>query len=111
MKKFFYFAASALMLMACSKTEVLPVNNEVEANDGIKFEVYTQRGLSTRAGTPGDIDNNNIGTIGFGVFAYYTAGEKYDANAKPNFMYNQKVYKESATADVWTYEPVKYWPN
>ena len=115
MKKFFIFAASALALMACAKTEELIVDpTENAADEGIKFEVYTQRGLSTKAGTPGDITNANIWNqdgYGFGVFAYYTAGEKYDNNAKPNFMYNQQVYKENATSTVWKYEPVKYWPN
>lgn len=115
MKKFFIFAASALALLACAKTEELIVDpTENAADEGIKFEVYTQRGLSTKAGTPGDITNANIWDqdgYGFGVFAYYTAGEKYDNNAKPNFMYNQQVYKESAGSTVWKYEPVKYWPN
>lgn len=108
MKKIFYFAASALMLMACAKTEELGFNENKEANEGIKFEVYSQRANGTKAGTPNDITNENIGNIGFGVFAYYTAGEQYDNNAKPNFMYNQKVTK---TGTDWTYEPVKYWPN
>ena len=109
MKKFFYFAASALMLMACAKTEELNVNKENAKNDGIKFEVYTQKALTTRGGGQvGDITNANIGENGFGVFAYYTAGEKYDVNAKPNFMYNQQVVKDG---DAWKYEPVKYWPN
>ena len=110
MKKFIYFAAAALMLVACVKTEELAFNESNEANDGIKFEVYSQRSISTKAGTPNDITNENIGNIGFGVFAYYTAGEQYDNNAKPNFMYNQKVTK-AGTATDWTYEPVKYWPN
>ena len=109
MKKLFYFAASALMLMACAKTEELIVNpKENAADEGIKFEVYTQKGLSTKAGEPNDINNDNIGGIGFGVFAYYTAGEQYDNNSRPNFMYNQKVTKAGAE---WTYEPIKYWPN
>jgi hypothetical protein len=110
MKKFFIFAASALALLACAKTEELIVNPEETQSDAIKFEVYTQRGLATRAGVAGTNDNTNIGTRGFGVFAYYTAGEKYDNNAKPNFMYNQKVEKPTSDGG-WVYEPVKYWPN
>ena len=111
MKKFFLFAALALLAMSCDKTEVLNVDNGLTSDSGIKFEAYTPQTAVTKAGTPGDVTNDNIGNLGFGVFAYYTAGEKYDVNAKPNFMYNQKVYKESATATVWKYEPVKYWPN
>ncbi len=114
MKKYLFIAAAALaMLASCQVKEELAFNQKQNtvAEGGIHFDVYTQRGVFTKAGTPGDITNANIGTkdgYGFGVFAYYTAGEKYDVNAKPNFMYNQQVYKEG---DAWKYEPVKYWPN
>ena len=117
MKKYLFIAAAALaMLASCQVKEELAFNQKQNtvAEGGIHFDVYTQRGLMTRGGTPGDINNENIwikDSLGFGVFAYYTAGEKYDANAKPNFMYNQQVYKESKDAGVWKYEPVKYWPN
>ena len=114
MKKYLFIAAAALaMLASCQVKEELAFNQKQDAvaEGGIHFDVYTQRGVFTKAGTPGDVTNANIGDkagYGFGVFAYYTAGEKYDVNAKPNFMYNQQVYKE---ADAWKYEPVKYWPN
>ena len=45
---------------------------------------------------------------GLGVFGYYTDNGSYDQYAKPNFMYNQRVYYST---DKWIYEPVKYWPN
>ena len=108
MKKILLFAAAALAMVACTKTEELNKAENKAQDESIKFEVYAQRGLATKAGVAGTNDNDNIGTRGFGVFAYYTAGEKYDNNAKPNFMYNQKVEKK---ADAWVYEPVKYWPN
>lgn len=112
MKKFFVLAATALALLACVQPEELPVvDPEVNGDGAVAFSVYTSRAGATRAGTPGDVTNANIGDLGFGVFAYYTAGEKYDANAKPNFMYNQKVYKENTSDATWKYEPVKYWPN
>jgi hypothetical protein len=114
MKKVFLFAVAAAALVACSNEELSSPENVLTSKDApVNFSVYTQRGL-TRAGTPGDLTNNNIGTIGFGVFAYYTAGENYDAKATPNFMYNQKLVSADATVtanSVWTYEPVKYWPN
>jgi hypothetical protein len=110
MKKVFLFAVAAAALVACSNEELsTPVNNEATSGAPVNFTVYTQRGL-TRAGIAGTNDNNNIGERGFGVFAYYTPGEQYDAKATPNFMYNQKVTK-GAQATAWTYEPVKYWPN
>ncbi len=109
MKKVFLFAVAAAALVACSNEELsTPDYNLVNSQAPVNFEVYTQRGM-TRAGAPGTIDNDNIGELGFGVFAYYTAGEQYDAKAIPNFMYNQKV--ESEDGETWTYEPVKYWPN
>lgn len=115
MKKLFLFAAAALAMAACSNDE-LNLQDEVRANSKeapVSFSVYTPRTM-TRGGIAGTNDNNNIGTRGFGVFAYYTIGEGYDAKATPNFMYNQKVVCSDATVTTdskWTYEPVKYWPN
>jgi len=110
MKKFLFIAAAAAALLtACQVKEELAQDSKVAvADEGIKFDVYTLRDVNTKGGVPGTVDNTNIGTRGFGVFAYYTNGERYDQNAKPNFMYNQQVTKPG---DKWTYEPVKYWPN
>lgn len=115
MKKVFLFAVAAAALVACSNEELsLPENNLVNSNEApVTFDVYTQRAM-TRGGIAGTNDNANIGTRGFGVFAYYTIGEGYDAKATPNFMYNQQVKctdNPVTTASKWTYEPVKYWPN
>lgn len=114
MKKVFLFAVAAAALVACSNEELsTPENSLVNSKEApVNFSVYTQRGM-TRAGAPGDLTNDNIGGAGFGVFAYYTAGEGYDQKATPNFMYNQKVTCDgTATAGtLWKYEPVKYWPN
>lgn len=107
MKRYITLIA-AVALVACSNEELsTPENNMATSEAPVNFEVYTQRGL-TRAGTPNDITNSNIGGIGFGVFAYYTAGAQYDQKATPNFMYNEHVTKNGTA---WTYEPVKYWPN
>lgn len=108
MKKVFLFAVAAAALVACSNEELsTPEINPATSQAPVNFTVYTQRGL-TRAGAPNDITNANIGTLGFGVFAYYTPGEVYDTKATPNFMYNQKVENDG---NGWKYEPVKYWPN
>ena len=110
MKRYITLIA-AVALVACSNEELsTPENNMATLEAPVNFEVYTQRGL-TRAGTPNDITNSNIGGIGFGVFAYYTAGAQYDQKATPNFMYNEHVTKGTGTDAKWTYEPVKYWPN
>lgn len=109
MRKLLFFAMSAMLLAACSSEElnVQTPSPDVTDNAAVTFDAYALRGV-TRAGTAGDVTNGNIGTTGFGVFAYYTASTPYSKNAKPDFMFNQKVVK---TGDAWTYEPVKYWPN
>ena len=115
MKKVFLFAAAAAALAACSDNELNVQENVLAtADDGaVKFSVYTQRGITRGGGQSGDLNNANIGKNGFGVFAYYTAGEQYDAKATPNFMYNQQVTcdGEATAGTLWKYEPVKYWPN
>lgn len=116
MKKLFLFAAAALALAACSNDELNVQDNVLNTSKEapVSFDVYTQRGM-TRGGIAGTNDNKNIGQRGFGVFAYYTIGEGYDAKATPNFMYNQKIYlegnAEATPGSLWKYEPVKYWPN
>ncbi len=45
-----------------------------------------------------------------GVFAYFTHGAFNLASATPNFMYNQKVERQSSSGN-WTYSPERYWPN
>jgi hypothetical protein len=120
MKKLFLFVAATAVFAACSETEVLDqavVNQQAIENDGaVKFDVYAQRGLTRGGGYSGDITNKTIAgkDKGFGVFAFYTDNEKYSSTARPNFMYNQKVWFEGDSATfgtLWKYEPVKYWPN
>ena len=106
MKRYITLIAAAA-LVACSNEELSTPENLATSQAPVNFEAYTQRGL-TRAGARGDIDNNNITGVGFGVFGYYTAGALYDQKATPNFMYNERV---SNSGSGWAYEPVKYWPN
>ena len=118
MKKIYLFAAAAAMLTACSSEEL--ANQEVATQDAeapIAFSIYTPRTM-TRAGEAGELTTNIVGNAaksGFGVFAYYSNGQKYaEANTFPNFMYNQRVKGNgdgTAAPTKWSYEPVKYWPN
>jgi len=114
MKKVFYFAAVAAMFAACSSEELADQAAIQQDANGtpVNFSVYTSRGI-TRAGTDSTITTENLKNgyhkdDGFGIFAYYTVGEKYDQKATPNFMYNQQVKWNGSK---WAYEPVKYWPN
>ena len=105
------------MFAACSETEILDQTaQQASEQGGIKFDVYAQRNVTRGGGYTGDITNSTIvgQDKGFGVFAYYTAGEQYSTSAKPNFMYNQKIWtdqEEATYGTLWKYEPVKYWPN
>ena len=124
MKKLFLFAAVAAMMVGCSETDELALNQAVKQQTekgGIQFDVYTQRAM-TRAGVAGNAEAGQYGITteslkngahkdGFGVFAYYTSNSEFDTNSSiPNFMYNEQVTWND-DKKVWTYEPVKYWPN
>lgn len=113
-KKLFLFATAAMIMAACSNTdeiEIAPVDNN--NTDAISFDVYAQR-ATTRAGVAGDLTTDALKTgthkdAGFGVFAYYTDNNSYDAFSTPNYMFNQQVKWDGTSA--WTYSPIKYWPN
>ena len=105
----------------------------------VTFGTYIGETPTTRSGATGmisDFDTNRDGTRditaahvlrnkdGFGVFAYYTymkasspdASKGETANGLygstlPNFMYNQHVVGTDVDAPVWSYTPLKYWPN
>ncbi len=123
MKKSYLILAAAaigLTFASCSGDESLaesPKAVETTVDDGaVSFDAYVNRSV-TRAGTPDEVTTTTLkyggkhAASGFGVFAYYTDGEKYAGNTKPNFMYNQQVIQKNSTSDPWTYDPVKYWPN
>jgi len=114
MKKIFLFAATAALLTACSSEELTGLDNAQQSADAnaIKFSVYTPRTV-TRAGSPLANSTAKIAIDGFGVMGYYTDDEKYDKeNAKPDYMYNTKVWSASAGDPyTWQYNPVMYWPN
>ena len=102
------------MFAACSSEELADQSVVQQDVNGapVNFSIYTPRNV-TRAGLDSTITTKSLkeGThkdAGFGIFAYYTAGEKYDIKATPNFMYNQQVKWNGSK---WAYEPVKYWPN
>ena len=51
---------------------------------------------------------------GFGVFAYNTGSSTWTsvgASTTPNFMYNQQVTGTNVATPLWSYSPIKYWPN
>lgn len=100
-------AAATLALVSCAKVETGTATPGVVANDkvALDFGVYVPK--VTKAGEAGEMNNAKLQSTGFGVIAYEKEGA-YDGSTKPTFMYNQLVEYASS---VWTYSPVKYWPN
>ena len=104
-KNFYGWLAMAVMLVGtgCSTDEVV---NDFSPKNAIQFGTYVGRDAESRATV---INDTKLGTDGFGVFAYYTAGNEFSESATPNFMYNQLVKKNDEGK--WAYSPLKYWPN
>ena len=109
-------AAMALVMTACSSDNDEPLLQQ-DARIPVVFAT-TEVSAMTRA------NEEKINTAqklaqagGFGVFAYYTDGSgntdgAYNSSSSaPNFMYNQKVTGTDAASPVWSYSPLKYWPN
>jgi len=113
-----------LLSVSCSTDEEKGSGGYQPSGDPIRFEATTG-GAFTRAVT-GEIDDaylqgstfesqshpsGGTGLRGFGVFAAYTGQLKYEnTTVSADFMYNQQVTYNN-TANVWEYNPVKYWPN
>ena len=127
MKKYLLFATTAAMMLASCTSEVDFTQQDLQkAQEGptaIQFGTYMGRVGLTRTisdARDGGVTASITGKQslaqhhGFGVFAYlsssaFTSGTA--VNVAPNFMYNQHVKGTDAASPVWTYSPVKYWPN
>ncbi len=88
-------ASAALIMSACSSTDEPRTQSEDQSNI-IRFAANTE---FSRAG---DITTSNLKT--FNVYAYTGNGTSPDL-----FMDNVVVSKN--TSNVWSYDPVKYWPS
>ena len=108
MRRFFIVLAFAL-LASCSTLVDLDDAGKEQGKASpvaVGFEAYVTR--ATKAGQTGDLTTDNLKTAGFGVLGYASNGIPFNERLTPDFMYNQPV---TCPAGVWTYEPVKYWPN
>ena len=99
-------AMGAALLTGCSQTEI--VETEPGIQYAVEFQAYKSLHTPQVKASVSHISNaTDLQELGIGVFAYYTDNKKYQTlQAKPNFMYNQKV-----SGSNWSYDPVKYWPN
>lgn len=117
MKKYFIALVAGLLAVSCSQQDDLLVDDgarqELAAN-AISFGAVmgTSEGADTRAeGETTIAELKDAAGTGFGVFAAHTGINHYaDATVSPDFMYNQQVGWDNGN-NVWTYTPVKYWPN
>ena len=110
-KSIFLAAVAALVLAGCAKNETF-VN--VANQDEVNFGAYSGRTI-TKAGPTDDMNLDALKQHGFGVFATYTGTDAFedaanDKGAKDDFMFNQQVTFDDVE-NVWTYSPIKYWPN
>lgn len=106
MKKNFLIAmaAFAILLASCAKNEI--IEGTQNSDNAIRFSISASK--QTRAGV---VDNINVKDKPMGLFAYYTGQSDWatvGSSTGPNFMYDQKV---EYSGSVWTYNPIKYWPN
>lgn len=103
MKKVLFFAAAAIMMVGCSKDQVV---SEMPQDNAINFGMYFGRDAQSRAAIMNTTDLENLS---FGVFAYYTNDGVYaEGTSTPSFMFNQFVDHDGSA---WIYSPLKYWPN
>ena len=112
--KFLAMFGLALLMTACSDDD--NVNEKVlRTDDAVQFGVETTQLVTrTAGGALGTIETDaTLAEKGFGVFGCYTGDLVYEnTTVFPDFMYNQKVTGELVGTDyVWSYNPVKYWPN
>ena len=108
MRRFFIVLASVLLASCSSIVELDDAGKEQGKASpvAVGFEAYVTR--ATKAGQTGDLTTDILKTTGFGVLGYASNGIPFNERLTPDFMYNQPV---TCPAGVWTYEPVKYWPN
>ena len=111
-----------VLAYACSGSEVTESGptepGAGNAPEAIVFDSYLQRTANgTRATYPatalGPMTNERLQATSFGVMAQYTGNTgwtDYFKDTPFNFMWNQQVTWDAANS-VWTYTPVKYWPN
>jgi len=113
MKKFLFTLAVAAAMVAACTMNIDSADDMTPAEDqGLGFGAYLNRGVTTKAGNTGELTTDVLKgrNVGFGVLAYYTGEDLYNDSCKPDFMYNEKVTWDDRNG-VWTYSPIKYWPN
>ncbi len=101
-------AVLALALSSCSKeSETVDQTPQAISFGEAAVGNNTRAQTETEGGIKSTFEEGDI----FGVFGYYTSEGTYESTVDmPNFMYNQVVTR-GTTAGIWSYAPLKYWPN
>ena len=138
---FFAAAAIAMLASCSQNDDLTATKVAEAKQTPVEIGVYLGNTAQTRAtgGANGPITSAQVlaQKSGFGVFGYYTIDKDYLGTVKealtpatplsgtpatdlttdqaaaiaPNFMYNQHVTGSDVATPVWTYSPIKYWPN
>ena len=97
-----FVLAGLVLLLSCTK----------ESGSGVDEPIVFSARLVESTKAQGAVSSQGSFTSGgFGVFACYTADHTYsESSVSPDFMYNEHLIWD-ATHGVWTYAPIKYWPN
>ena len=99
-----------LLMTNCQRDDYGPAVCGGQA-EAIAFDAEMAPADHTRGANAVESGEVLAGQGGFGVFGCYTGLHRFsDSNVKSDFMYNQQVTYDNVN-DVWTYDPIKYWPN
>lgn len=100
------------MVASCTMNIDSAEEQKAEEAQPVGFGAYLNRGVATKAGVAGELTTEVLKhrDVGFGVMAFYTGEDLYNDACKPDFMYNERVTFDERNG-VWTYSPLKYWPN
>lgn len=105
-RKFFYFAASALALTACTSEEVLDESRSVQSN-AIGFENVVSK--QSRAGEFDGVDITAANLKHFCVFGYYT---NPTTPTQAVLVFNNELVSKAQNSqgqNVWNYDNTRYW--
>lgn len=99
-----------LALVACSKESLMQDIPQTNVPVGFSSDLPATK-VASEYTKATDFTNENLTDMG--VFTYFTHGNFDPDIATPNYMYNQKVEKNTNNnIDYpWTYSPVKFWPT
>lgn len=99
-----------LALVACCKESLMQDIPQTNVPVGFSSDLPATKAASEYTKAT-DFTNDNLTNMG--VFTYFTHGRFDVGSATPNYMYNQKVEKNTNNniEYPWTYSPVKFWPT